>query len=415
MSQITTRIWYLLLLLVVCAGGFLLVQNTDLFEKATPYDSPNRVNPASASESGMVTPDHPLRVGRLNGEALDQRMAQFVRSWKEAETQDSEQREVFREFVEDIGVQRIVDHFETFNPYCHADLHELGSVLVELTQDLMTSMWICGDACTYSCVHGIVRQYFTHRLMGETHPNDDGPGEREDRPALKIQKLKDEAADLCKEDSRVVQDFFRGNCAHAFGHVLTILVEDTPHSIAEHCRTLFGYNEMYYYCETGVFMQRQNAIKRELYDRRLAREEKLKRALDFCLKNTLLLAPCLRFTVNLHNVPDRPMEIEWLTEECLKLQGKTRRGCFYALGYASTSYVASHPEDIHRVCRHGDLSNQKLCITGLSFLKKGHPLKDRLLAACQYLRDNALKETCIDQHQRFYYQLDNPVVNSLFI
>lgn len=351
---------------------------------------------------------HPLWRGSLSGAALDSRFRDFAAAIDRREDPIG----LYAAFLDQIGVKRIIEYAEGRDRSCHGMLHPLGEVLVERT-DLKTSMMLCGNSCTYACVHGAMKRHLVLVLSR----NEEAPLKEDVTPLGDVageekvkRRLRREVLSLCREDSKAVQDFFAGNCAHSVGHGFAALAKGL--SEARGYCALFPDEERRYYCESGIFMELRPALERQIYRGQLSAAAKREIALRFCIQNSEFPSACLRFLLEPASAPE---EIDDLGRKCSTLDGKIRRGCFQAVGYISRSYVADRPEEINRVCRSGDPTDRALCISGLAFVKKDHRLKEKLARSCNYLSDPSLKGICEDQHRRFYYQVDNPVMEWMFL
>lgn len=356
-----------------------------------------------ADETASITQkreDHPLWHGQLTGARLDRRMEAFSVAFEHREAP----ARLFGTFLDQIGVERIIHYIEGENPACHGALHALGAALVERTEDLKSAMMLCGNACTFACVHGAI----THALATALPKQDEGIFPRNRKTEALLQR---EVLSLCREDSQTVRDFFSGNCAHAVGHGFAERSADLSRAKAD-C-ALFPDAERHYYCESGVFMELRPILAEKIYQGESSRSRRREIALRFCIENSEWPSACLRFFLEPMR---RPEEIDALRSRCGALDGPARRGCFHTLGYISRDYVASQPEEINRVCRSDrsdDPSDPVFCISGLAFVKKNHRLKEKLERACGFLMDAALKEVCDDQHRRSYYQVDNRIMRSM--
>jgi hypothetical protein len=344
--------------------------------------------------------NHPLWLGRLRGDAQNLRMKEFITALEQIQTRT--RRSIYLEFIEELGVKKIVEHIESQNPSCHGELHSLGRIIRERTNDLETSFQLCQDACTYACLHGVLKRHFSDYQI-----NPAAFSAKESPLSAETERLKEEIDQLCKEDSAVVIDFFRGNCAHAVGHAFADIGQNVSTTKA-YC-TLFKEAALQYYCQTGLFMELRDEIRKELaYD---AMKERWEAEMAFCINNTQWPSACLHFFLGR---PTRLDQIDAVALKCTGLKGKSRLSCFYAVGAYGNSYIAAHPEHVNDTCQHGSLPDRKLCISGLFLRKKGHTRAEALKAACQKMRDQELKSVCQDQTRRYLYQIDNPVKSLMF-
>lgn len=116
--------------------------------------------PAPTTGEHLTELDHLLWKGRLEKDEREQRVREFDEDWNRIDFRRGEGGSVFGRYLDDLGVKEIVQYFEDRNAFCHGELHDLGSLLLERTGNLAVSLAICDDACTYSCTHGVLREYF---------------------------------------------------------------------------------------------------------------------------------------------------------------------------------------------------------------------------------------------------------------
>lgn len=356
----------------------------DLGQDATPWTAPEE-----GFDEAMEAIDHPLVRGRLTGPEAEARLAEFARDWERAHDEDTGTVWVFRKYLEDLGVARIAHHFEARKPGCHGELHNLGKVVADLTGDAATAMAVCGDACTYACIHGALKAHYAARAEG------DGG----------VARARTDLISLCTGGT-LIGGFYRGNCAHAAGHAFAIMATDV-HAALELCGT-FPDREYAYYCATGVFMQVTPRLRRSL-DAQAgdAEEARVAARLAYCRGVTRYLGACVRFLMR-----DRRGEedLQYLADACDTMAGEDRLGCFNALGYLGRSHVAREPGWINTLCGRGGPEDRVLCISGFALAKQGNAMRPRIEAACGALTDPELGARCREQFGRHYYALGNPIL-----
>jgi hypothetical protein len=357
--------------------------------------------------------EQPLVVGRLKGEAQDRRFQEFVAAMEAPKKERRPYADIYREFMDDLGVTRMADWLDHRNPFCHGEGHVLGQVVGERVNDLGTAMAMCGDSCTYACIHGAFKKFFMREAGIIDHQHDPQPAVQPWSQPVRtpIERIAADVNAACREDSLVVPDFFRGNCAHAVGHALGTLAQPVVKTATGYC-DVFDEIALRYYCETGVFMELSDQIEEDLHSKKMARGDKVKAGIDYCVKNSTTPSSCMRFIVK---NPRDLTEIGALADACTTLSGKPRRGCFNGVGFLARTYIAKHPQDIGRVCSRGDLNDQILCVSGLTFIRKDHEKKDEIVEACQYLDRPDLHAVCVDQANRHYYQVDNKLLDLMFV
>lgn len=342
------------------------------------------------SDDGMERMDHPLVTGRLTGAAAARRLAEFGRAWVDARRRKAGTLDVFDAYLDDLGTARIAGWFEAREPSCHGELHNLGKAVAMRVDDVITAMSVCADACTYACIHGVVKTHYADRVAS---------GEAD------VAAVQADLVALCAARP-VVADFHPGNCAHAAGHAFAIIA-DTVAGAAALCG-VFPDPEAAYYCETGLFMQVMNEVRANL-DRKAGADRARRRMarLDYCAAESRRVSACMRFILADFR---RPEDLASLTAACEALSGTSRLGCFNGLGYLARPRIATHPKEINAICGRGTRRDRELCVSGLAFAKKDHAQAERLDRACRALTDPKLSALCTEQRGRHYYQPGNPVL-----
>ena len=207
----------------------------------------------------MTELEHPLWKGRLEKDDREQRVREFDQDWNRIDFRRGEGGAVFRRYLDDLGVKEIVRYFEDKNAFCHGELHDLGSLLLERTGNLAVSLAMCGDACTYSCTHGVLREYFAGHKAPQSGSHDHTQSAGTGYEDVDINRVRDEIIELCRHDSTIIKGFLRGNCGHAMGHAFGVISGGSMRKAQEHCG-IFGEAAMEYYCETGVFMEYEHEM-----------------------------------------------------------------------------------------------------------------------------------------------------------
>ncbi|MBA2591057.1 MAG: hypothetical protein H0U97_01875 [Gammaproteobacteria bacterium] len=376
---------------------------------------------ASAPTTGehLTELDHPLWKGRMEKDERAQRVRAFDEDWNRIDFRRGEGGPVFRRYLDDLGVKEIVQYFEGKNAFCHGELHGLGSLLLERTGNLAVSLAMCGDACTYSCTHGVLREYFAgHKVpQSGTHAHAGSAGtEYED---VDMNRVRDEIIDLCRQDSTIIKGFLRGNCGHAMGHAFGVISGGSMRKAQQQCG-IFGEAAMEYYCETGVFMEYEHEMVRDFNENLKTKiagwltgaKGRMAAAIRYCESKTQFVSACIRYLVkSFHDYA----EVERVSVECLELSGVSRRSCFFGLAFASVTYVASKPSEVNRVCAFGDEVDKEMCVSGLGLLKDRHDRKEAIVSACEHLASGRLKVACLEQTERSYYQTDNPIFEKMLV
>ncbi len=410
------------------AAGYavLMVAASSCPSAAADHEGPNpheHAQPASTAPpttgEDMTELDHPLWKGGLEKDDREQRLRGFDEDWDRIDFRRGEGGPVFRRYLDDLGVEEIVRYFEDKNAFCHGELHDLGSLLLERTGNLAVSLAMCGDACTYSCTHGVLREYFARHKAAQSGAHAHAHSAGTEFEDVDINRVRDEIIDLCRQDSTIIKGFLRGNCGHAIGHAFGVISGGSMRKAQQHCG-IFGETAMEYYCETGVFMEYEHEMMREFNDNLKTKiagwltgaKGRMAAAIRYCESKTQFVSACVRYLVKTFH---DHAEVERVSSACLELSGVPRRSCFFGLGFASVTYVASRPGEVNRVCAFGDEMDKEMCVSGLGLLKDGHDRKETIVSACEHLVSDRLKVACLEQTRRSYYQTDNPVFEKMLV
>lgn len=364
------------------------------------------------------------------GAERERRFRAFLQDYAASERGALPRKRIYDTHVDALGVRSIVGFLEGQDPHCHGVAHSLGASIGERTTSLADGMAVCGEACTYACVHGVFKTYFTNNSQtapaGHTalqSADSSLPATAADPHAAHgahaqhdharvtpgsalFKKFTAEAIATCREDSTVVPGFYRGNCAHAVGHAFATIAPKVKEA-NEYCGAFPG-REMQYYCETGVFMELDGKIEREVFADVQSAAERRARAIAYCNANSRSPSACLRFLITRNR---SIADVDAFAAECSKLTVEhQRRGCFNALGFFSRTFSVEAPDLVGTICRHGDEADRQVCIAGVVLAKKGHRLETALVKGCDALKAPALIALCRDQAARSYYQPGNPVM-----
>lgn len=366
------------------------------------------------------------------GAERDRRFQAFLQDFSASDQGAMTRKRVYDAHVDALGVSSIVEFLEGRDPHCHGVAHSLGASIGERTDSLADGMAVCGEACTYACVHGVFKAYFTKNAhsaapattageqsssagerAGNQHANHAAQGAHEHHDHAQVapgselfNRFTAEAVATCREDSTVVPGFYRGNCAHAVGHAFASLAPNVKEA-NEYCSAFPG-REMQYYCETGVFMELEDQLERDLNDDRSSSAQRRAQVIDFCNANSRSPSACLRFLLTRNR---SVADVDEFAVACSKLTGAVqRRGCFNALGFFSRTFSVEVPDQLPAICRHGDEADRQVCIAGVVLAKKGHRHEAALVKNCKTLTDSKLATLCRDQADRSYYQPGNPVM-----
>ena len=247
---------------------------------------------------------------------------------------DGEERAVFQRYIEALGAAAMLDALEETFPRCHHQAFDLGVVLYASTQDLVTSLAVCGRRCTSACMHGVLLEAFGTRSMAVV------------QGALRS---------FCEGDVMAGR-YKKGNCAHALGRALMVVSGRDVGKSLDACST-DPDDAMGYYCATGVYM--------EYFTDPEELDLEVFLNLHFpCDAHALYPAACYRYKSSLM-LKALKNNVEALTRECLGLSGTHRRGCFHGLGMSQLPVVFAHPARLAQVCGQGNRDDRFLCVEGV--------------------------------------------------
>lgn len=344
-----------------------------------------------------------LLIGTLSGDAAKQSFREFRSSIKSQKNY----YEVYSRFIDKLGVKRISNYLEAEDASCHGIAHALGKVIAERVGDLNQSMQLCGSTCTYACVHGVFKQYFSE--LGKnyhTHEGESHHAMHDSQPVTltksELNKFGETVNATCAQSKTTVDDFFRGNCAHAVGHAMAKLAMDVGLA-NDYCR-VFDSSAMKYYCETGVFMELGSQIKQKIFQSGMRRSEEISVAIKYCSIQSNYPSACFRFLLPRHKSLGHVTRHATL---CSRETDALQQHCFNALGYMARTYVAKNPDEINYVCVLAQGESKQACYSGLAFMKKGQRYRQAMFKACGLLVNSSERRYCQQQAGEFYYDLAN--------
>jgi len=359
---------------------------------------------SSVVAAEMIQPSHMQVLQNGKEKDLSVAISKFKQAMKKQSNNSAGYYEIYQAYIEQIGVKRIREFLHEQNPACHGIAHSLGKVIAEKASDLNSGMRLCSDTCTYGCVHGVFKVYFSR--LGEDYQIHNHTHKTHKPMSLNnsaIQQFSQDVNLACEHSEAIVEDFFKGNCAHGVGHAVA-KISDNAKQASALCK-VFAQAVMQYYCETGVFMELASFLKAEVYKDETRRSQKTKLALPYCEENSFYPSACLRFLL------PRNRSLGQITRYgsiCAQQNQKMKQHCFNAMGYHSRTYVAKNPEEMRYVCSLANSAGaQQACISGLAFMKKGQRFRGDIQQACVHLHSEAFVTLCRSQSKHYYYDLAN--------
>jgi len=284
-----------------------------------------------------------MKPGRVGGAGLKEVMADekkraLFEHFKEEYVEAGEKTlPVFEKYIGPLGAEALLDFLEDTYPLCHGQSHTLGEAIFGHHRSLGQALVDCNTRCTTGCMHGVMRSAF-----GE----------------VSFEDLKKQIVGFC--DRGEMSELHKpGNCAHGVGHALMMVSGRELGKALDTCNA-FGEGGMAHFCATGVFMEYMITGKTaEEYEFRMSK------GLHYpCDTFTQFPAACYRYKIKeLMRVFDN--RVGRALQECAKLPGKRRLGCFHGVGSVLTDDVANDPTILAKACQFGTPEDQIMCIEGV--------------------------------------------------
>lgn len=297
-------------------------------------------------------------------------------------------RALYEEYIDVIGANGILEGIEGLWPKCHSEAHALGQVIHARVEDIGLGLRICADGCYSGCMHGVLMEAFA-----AAKDPDDPEGH------IDVGRVEALMNELCSKETTMTSSYSPGDCAHGIGHALMVLADyDVPEGVAL-CGG-FNADSMDYYCATGAYMEYVTE-----HDKTDAKDS-----------NTSIFYPCDRgeypaacarykavHVIRRHY--GRKGTTEELLEECRKLEGKYRLGCFHGLGNAHMSRILKGRVSLEDLCLSESTEEEQfVCIEGaMERMAKYHELKAQKI--CRKLQGRP-KEICLTAAARGMYNMD---------
>src|SRR3989344_3897943 len=272
------------------------------------------------------------------GEKREERAA-FTEILKDSGNTSHGKRELYEQYIDELGANGILDSIEEVWPKCHSEGHDVGRIIFDRVEDIGLGLRVCADGCYSGCMHGVLMEAFT----GLEDPNDpEGHIEPE-----KLVSLMDT---ICYKTDTMQSSYSEGDCAHGIGHALMVLADyDIPTSM-EYCDS-FDSTAMDYYCATGAYMEYVNT-----HDPADAKEKSLLYPCDV----DPYPAACARYKM-VHVVRRHYQtkgKLSELVAVCENLKGHYRLGCFPGLGNGHLSPLVGGEMQPAGQCLYGIVQHQ---------------------------------------------------------
>lgn len=310
----------------------------------------------------------------------------FLPRLKKLGRSSTNKRPLYEEMIDIIGANGILDGIEELWPKCHSEAHALGSVIQAREGNIGTALRVCGDGCYSGCMHGVLMEVFSAAR------NPDDP-----QGHIDLTLLKSAMQEVCFTNETMLSLYSPGDCAHGVGHAMMFLVDYAiPQAIAL-CEIL-ERPAMVYYCATGAYME---------YMGEREKEDAKKRSLLYPCDTYKYPAACARYkmiyVLRRHLQKKRP--IEELINECERLEGKFRLGCFHGLGNSFMGRIRTGRFSIKEICLEGTKEDQFFCIEG-AMERMAKYYEKRAREVCKDLQEGQNRKTCLTAVDHRMYNME---------
>jgi len=276
--------------------------------------------------------------------------------------------EVYNSYYEKIGLMNMLLVIDE-DKFCHVKAHNLGRVVLQKTEDFLTSISICDHRCRVGCIHGVFLGLFEN--VKEEQSLQNGTDEYVLLQNLEVIK------GMCN-NPEVINTTGQGECYHATGHAITFLVDYNISLAIEACNIFESEGKVAVYsCAAGAYMERDVVF---------GWSDTEKSILEPCKSFDEHPAACYQYS--LWRAYGRGYTVETIAEHCLTLNDPQRRGCFHGLGVARFRVVYENPKVLGSICKYGDIIDQRMCINGLIWKIKYHLSEETAKEACDSLQDD---------------------------
>lgn len=315
-------------------------------------------------------------------EETEEQRAQLKEELSAFDSSGIGRRPVYEQYIDSIGLNGILEVLKEINPTCHDEAHDLGKIVFAKLGDIGSAQRACDDGCYSGCMHGVMMEAFA-TVTDVNH--------------ISISDLKPILPEFCF-DEKITTYNKPGDCAHGVGHALMFISGYDIDRALSSC-VYFDNKPMEYYCATGAYMEYLNNNEEK--------DAETKDLFHPCATNKHPAA-CFRYKMN--HVLKRVTEtggisaLQMVAEECQKLDGFARLGCFHGFGNAHQAHLTHGIFTLDNVCGFGNDQDKRACIDGaIERLAKYHPEEtDRV---CDALTGEH-KQLCLDGAERDMYDLE---------
>ncbi len=296
-------------------------------------------------------------------------------------------RALVEEYIDVIGANGVLDGIEKLRPKCHDEAHDLGKVIFAKVKDIGIGLRVCADRCYSGCMHGVLMEAFAG-------------AQKDDHIDLELVKPKMD--ETCRNE-QMVESYSPGDCAHGVGHAMMFLADYEISEALTACKEFDAY-PMKYYCATGAYME--YTLQNDVEDAKT--KEMVYPCASFDFPAACARYKLVRVAARLIKSKQTP---DVIINECEKLSGKFRIGCFHGIGNAYMPHIRDGRVKIKDLCLTGSDDEQFVCIEGaIERMAKYFP--DIARKVCDDLKGKN-KETCLSAVSHGMYDMEKDL--SLYI
>jgi len=324
-----------------------------------PSDSTNQYNTLQNPQAGTSLGGHNLLLQVPLDQTSTEREA-FRIEFKKHSGEFTEIRPLYKEYIDTIGANGIIQVIKEEHPKCHYEGHELGKEIQERIGDIGTAIATCDNSCYSGCFHGVMMGAFSPK-EAEAHEHE--PGTSDDHEHVSLDEIKKSIPDVCFSDIGAITP---GDCAHGVGHAIMYTSRFDIETAMDLCET-FGEAGTTHYCATGAYMEHTTRRKEK---------DGIDSNFDPCDESSYPAA-CffnkIGKPLSEHFSSENKGTIEGFANKCMELEGNYRLGCFYGMGNGFMTQFVLGKQSFDTVCNFGTDTDQKMCLHGaLERMSKYH-------------------------------------------
>lgn len=310
-------------------------------------------------------------------------------------------RSMYEQYIDVIGANGLIEGINNIDPQCHYEGHDLGKVIFSKIGTIGEALTVCQDACYSGCMHGVFMEAFKNEqekaIAAGTIAATDEAG---DPPHVGLDVVKQSIKTICSDEG-VSSRYSLGDCAHGVGHAVMYMSDYEVKSAIDTCN-LFTDQRAAYYCATGAYMEYVAIKGREDV------KDTTKSSMYPCDAGQYPAA-CFFSKIGdmLYFNQQKGGKVSNIVQQCLRLQGLYRTGCFHGFGNGFLTPLVTKKVKIGDVCSAGTSTDQQLCIEG-AMMRMGKYHYEIGEKICKTDLTGDKRKICLAALSQKMYGLDRP-------